>query len=91
MNVRRARPGRFRSWIESECTPKARPGLIRVVLAGGLLWLMIVLGGTLDDVITRDETPHPRGCRSQLGVLRSDAPVAGDHADHSQRMRRNRR
>jgi cytochrome c oxidase subunit 4 len=35
------------------------PGLVRLVAVGGLVWLGILLGGTLDDVITRGWLPVP--------------------------------
>jgi cytochrome c oxidase subunit 4 len=33
------------------------PGLVRVVALGGIVWLAILLGGTLDDVLTRGWLP----------------------------------
>jgi cytochrome c oxidase subunit 4 len=35
------------------------PGLVRLVAVGGLVWLGILLGGTLGDVITRGWLPVP--------------------------------
>ncbi len=35
------------------------PGLVRVVALGGIVWLGILLGGTLDDVLTRGWLPVP--------------------------------
>lgn len=35
------------------------PGLVRLVAVGGVVWLGILLGGTLDDVITRGWLPVP--------------------------------
>lgn len=35
------------------------PGLVRLVALGGLVWLGILLGGTLNDVLTRGWLPVP--------------------------------
>ncbi|HLH74208.1 MAG TPA: cytochrome C oxidase subunit IV family protein [Chloroflexota bacterium] len=35
------------------------PGLVQLIALGGITWLGILLGGTLDDVLTRGWLPVP--------------------------------